>query len=89
MIIQQDATHAYQEANIRGASQVELVVLMYDMLIEDLRRAIEAISANDIEKRTRETKHAISVLEQLQTCLNMKDGGEAAQYMDRLYSLAR
>lgn len=84
-----DATHAYREAAIRGASQVRLVIMMYDMVLDDLRRALEAIRSNDIEKRTAETKHALSVLEQLQGTLNMADGGEAAINMDRLYSITR
>jgi flagellar secretion chaperone FliS len=89
MMIQPNATSAYREAAIRGASRIELVILMYDMLVEDLTRAIDAIRTNDIEKRATQTKHAISVLEQLQLCLNMKEGGEAAECMDRLYSIAR
>ncbi len=89
MMTEPAATNAYREAAIRGASQIELVILMYDMIVEDLTRAIDAIRTNDIERRTIEIKHTISVLEQLQVCLNMTDGGEAAQYMDRLYSIAR
>jgi flagellar protein FliS len=83
------ATKAYREAAIRGASQIGLVVMMYDMIIEDLNRAVDAVRSSEIEKRTAETKHALSVLEQLQGTLNMADGGEAAINMDRLYSITR
>lgn len=84
-----NAQYAYREAAIRSASQVGLVIVMYDMVIEDLRRAVEAIQANDIEKRTGEVRHALSVLEQLQGTLNLETGGEAASNMDRWYSVAR
>lgn len=83
------ATNAYREAAIRGASQVGLVVMMYDMLIEDLAGAADAVRSGDVEKRTADTKHALAVLEQLQGRLNMDGGGEAAINMDRLYSITR
>ncbi len=84
-----NVTRTYREAAIAGASNVELVVIMYDMIIEDLDRTIEAIASKDIEKRTNETKHILAVLEQLQGTLDMTNGGNAAVNMDRLYSLSR
>jgi flagellar secretion chaperone FliS len=88
-MIPSDATHAYREAAIRGASQIRLVMMMYDMIIDDLQRSLEAIRVNDIEKRTQEIKHALCVIEQLQGTLNMADGGDAAINMDQLYSITR
>ncbi len=79
----------YREAAVRNASQVGLVVIMYDMIIEDLHRAIEAVRNNNVEKRANETRHMLAVLEQLQGTLDMDNGGEAAVNMDRLYSIAR
>lgn len=88
-MIPTNATHAYREAAIRGASQIRLVMVMYEMILDDMQRALEAIRSNDIEKRTGEVKHALCVIEQLQGTLNMTDGGEAAINMDRLYSITR
>ena len=84
-----DANYAYREATIRSAGQVELVVMMYDMIIQDLRRAIDAIRQSDVEARTNEIKHALSVLEQLQGSLDVDHGGDAADHLDSLYSVAR
>lgn len=83
------AQKAYREAAVRSANEVQLVIMMYDMLGQDLRRAIEAIHSNDVEARSAEIKHALAVLEQLQGTLNMEAGGQAAQNLDRLYSMAR
>jgi flagellar protein FliS len=80
---------AYREAAVRGAGQIELVVMLYDILFDDIRRAIAAIHARDIEARTTEIQHALRVLEQLQGTLNFADGGGAARHMDRLYSIVR
>ncbi len=79
----------YREAAVRGASQIELVVMLHDILFDDLHRAIAAIRTRNIETRTAEIKHALSVLEQLQGTLNFEQGGEAARNMDRLYSIVR
>jgi len=84
-----DITISYREAAVRGAGQVELVVMLYDILFDDIQRAIAAIRAGDIESRTIEIKHALGVLEQLQGTLNFGEGGEAARNMDRLYSIVR
>ncbi|HEU5402593.1 MAG TPA: flagellar export chaperone FliS [Terriglobales bacterium] len=84
-----DIASSYREAAVRGAGQVELAVMLYDILLDDMQRAIAAIHARDIETRTSEIKHALSVLEHLQGTLNFDQGGEAARNMDRLYSIVR
>jgi flagellar protein FliS len=84
-----DITNSYREAAVRGASQVELVVMLYDILADDIQSAIAAIRAHDIETRTAEIKHALGVLEHLQGTLDFEQGGEAARHMDRLYSIVR
>lgn len=84
-----DAQKTYREQAVRSATQVQLVMMMYDMIGQDLRRAIDAIHRNDVEARSVEIKHALAVLEQLQGTLNMQAGGDAARCLDRLYSTAR
>lgn len=86
---QNDASLAYRESAVRSATQVQLVVMMYDMIIEDMRQAVEALSSGAVERRTNSVKHALSVLEQLQGTLNMEAGGEAARNLDAFYSIAR
>ena len=52
---------AYREADVRGASAVRLVVLLYEQIVRDLTQAAQAIEQNDIELRTRCINHAILV----------------------------
>jgi flagellar protein FliS len=85
----QEIGSAYRETGAAGANQVELVALLYDVLLDDLRRAIQAIRAHDIEARTFELQHALRIVEQLQGSLNMEDGGEVAATLDQLYSIVR
>src|SRR5947209_6797646 len=85
----QTITRTYQEETIRSADSVDLVIMLHDMLIEDLRRSVAALQGDDVESRTQQIAHALAVLDQLQRGLDQQRGGEAADNMDRLYTLAR
>ncbi len=79
----------YRQLGAQGAGKLELVVMLDDVLLDDLRRAIEALRAPDVEKRTFEIQHALRILEQLQGSLDTERGGEPAINLDRLYSVVR
>ena len=80
---------AYQEAAVRNASAIELVVMLYDILARDLHAAIEAMEAGNIELRTAKVKHGLLALQQLEGTLNMDGGGELATNLSRFYSMMR
>lgn len=84
-----DARRSYQESAIRGATPIELVVVLYDSAIEDMRRALAAMQQNDIETRCRQMAHALIVLQQLQGTLDFERGGDAARQFEQFYSLVR
>jgi len=80
---------AYQEAAVRNASAIELVVMLYDILARDLHGAIEAMEAGNIEARTAKLKHGFLALQQLEGMLRMDEGGELAAQMSRFYVMLR
>jgi len=80
---------SYREAAVRGATPVELVVRLYEQMIEDLRQVSEAIAHNDIERRTQRIKHAILVLGHLQSSLDFELGGKVARDLDNFYNALR
>lgn len=80
---------AYREAAVRGADPVQLVIMLYDIVLADLQRAMAAFDDGDVERRTNELKHALAAVEQLQGTLEMERGGQAAQQLDRFYDFAR
>src|SRR5580658_6537595 len=84
-----DPKRSYQETAIRGAAPLELVVTLYDIAIEDMRRALTAMQGNDIETRARQISHALIVLQQLQGTLDFERGGSAARQFEQFYSLVR
>src|ERR1017187_446628 len=79
----------YLRSAVQNASAVGLVIVLYDVLIGDLKGAIAAISNNDIEQRSKELKHAFLVLQQLEGSLDMENGEGAATNLSRFYSTLR
>ena len=80
---------SYLEAAVRGASPVRLVILLYEQVIEDLRRAVAEHARGDIEGRTREIDHAMLVLGHLQATLDKEQGGQVATNLERFYEQTR
>jgi flagellar protein FliS len=80
---------SYRRAAVQNASAVGLVIIMYDMLIEDVREVIEALKQGDIEKRATALKHGFLVLGQMEGTLDMEKGGTAAVNLAQFYSVLR
>lgn len=84
-----DARRGYQESAVRGATPLELVILLYDSAIEDMRRALTAMQKSEIENRSAQIAHALIVLQQLQGTLDFERGGSAARQFEQFYNLVR
>jgi len=80
---------AYLRATVQNASSAGLVIILFDQLICDLKRAITAMENRDVETRSAELKHGFLVLAQLQGSLDMENGGEAAVHFSRFYATVR
>src|SRR5258707_12266537 len=78
---------AYRENEVRGATAIRLVVLLYEQLIQDLSQALQAIEQSDIETRNKRINHAILVIAHLQSPLDFVNGGKVAQDLDHLYNV--
>lgn len=84
-----DPRTLYRESAVRGASPVRLVVMLYEQIVEDLRRAIRAIEEKDIEARTNAINHATVIIGHLQNKLDHTRGGEVARNLERFYNVSR
>src|SRR4051812_24859206 len=80
---------AYQEAAVRNANSIELVVMLYDILSRDLHGAIEAMESGNIELRTAKLKHGFLALQQLEGSLDLEQGGDFVSNLSRFYSMLR
>lgn len=79
----------YFQNNAFGASAVGQVVALYDTILRDLRRALDAIADNDIERRVNSANHAIMVVGELQGVLDFERGGEPAKHLNSFYNISR
>jgi flagellar protein FliS len=79
----------YRRTSIAGASPLGLMIALLDTLVGDFRRAADALHKNDIETRCREMNHAALVLGQLESWVDLKNGGESAQTLARFYAYLR
>jgi flagellar secretion chaperone FliS len=84
-----DARQVYQDTSVRGANPIELVVLLYDSAIADMRLALTAMQKSDIEGRSTCISHALMILQQLQGTLDFERGGAAARQFEQFYNLTR
>jgi len=84
-----NADLAYRACSTDQTNRPRLVLLLYEQLIKDLRQALAAIEHQDIETRTFEIGHALTVVGQLQACLDMEHGAEVARNLDHFYALVR
>lgn len=82
-----NANLTYRASSARASNGVGIVILLYEQLVQDLRRAVVAIDENNAETRTLELGHALEVVGQLQGRLDMQNGGQVAQNLDRFYAV--
>jgi flagellar protein FliS len=84
-----NAQQSYREAAVRGASPVELVVRLYEQMIEDMRQVSAAIEKNDIMLRTNRVNHVILVIGHLQSSLDSTKGDKVARDLNGFYNTLR
>jgi flagellar protein FliS len=80
-----DNANRYQEVQVRTSTPIELVVLLYDVAVANIKKAQEYMAARDIAGRTRCLNKAISMLTELHAHINFELGGDLAKSLDRLY----
>jgi flagellar protein FliS len=80
------AAQAYLQTHVQSRSPLELVVMLYDGLLRFLGDAGSAIDSRDLPGKRDGISKALAVLSELQSTLNMEQGGEVASSLDALYT---
>jgi flagellar protein FliS len=80
------AAQAYLQTHVQSRSPLELVVMLYDGLLRFLGEAGTAIDAADLAAKRDAISKALAVLSELQSTLNMEQGGQVANSLDALYT---
>jgi flagellar protein FliS len=79
----------YQQMSVEIASPVELVIMLSDALVRDLKQVAATIREHDIEARVKHSNHALQVLQELDLMLDFEHGGQTAKELARVYSYVR
>ena len=87
MTYQQDprAAKAYRENAVLSASPEQLVVLLYEHLIINLKRAAKQIEKNDLQAKSESLNKANDIVLELLSSLDFDKGGDIASRLASLY----
>jgi flagellar secretion chaperone FliS len=85
MLENRSLAYRYREVAVTTANPIQLVIMLYDAAICSLKEAREHIDHKNIAGRSRSINKCISIISELQSCLNLKAGGEIAGSLNQLY----
>jgi flagellar secretion chaperone FliS len=77
---------AYRQTHVQSSSPLELVVLLYDGLLKHLIATRDAADRRDLIAKRDHLSRTFAILGELQSTLNMAEGGEIAASLDALYT---
>jgi|SRR5690606_4705635 flagellar protein FliS len=81
-----DGASAYMRMKWLGSTQEQVIPLLYEQLLTNLRRAGRQIELNDLEGKAKSVEAASTILLELLATLNFDEGGEVASRLAALYS---
>ncbi|PZU45623.1 MAG: hypothetical protein DI568_13330 [Sphingomonas sp.] len=77
------------DARVAGASPHQLIAMLYQRLESLMREAHEAARFGNSARRLRATERALTIVDGLDTTLDMKRGGDVARALHEVYGLLR
>lgn len=78
----------YRQTQVQSRTPLELVVMLYDGALRFLSAARDAIDRRDVRARRDALDRTLAILSELQSTLNIQEGGQIAAELDRLYAYA-
>lgn len=79
------AAKAYLATQVTTASQGDMLLMLYDTAIKHLRHAIEKMREGDMAGKGILISKAITIISELQECLNKERGGDISNNLFQLY----
>jgi len=77
---------AYRQTHVQSRSPLELIVMLYDGALRFLRETEEAMTRGDLVAKREALNRALAILTELQSTLNIDQGGQTAASLDSLYT---
>ena len=79
----------YLQTQVQSRTPLELIVMLYDGAIRFIGEAREGLVQRDIARRGRAISRAMAIISELQSSLDMEQGGDIAVSLDSLYVYVR
>jgi flagellar protein FliS len=79
---------SYRKTQVQSRTPLELVVMLYDGALQSMSVARAAIERGDIPSRRDAISRALAIISELQSTLNLEQGGAVAESLDELYEFA-
>lgn len=76
----------YKMSNIETAGKLDLIIICYEKAILCLKQAKNHIKENEIEKKALKIQKVLDIINTLQGCLNIEEGGQVAKNLDAIYT---
>ena len=76
---------SYRRTQVQSSTPLELVVMLYDGALTAITQAAGAIERRDIPARRTALERALAIVSELQSTLNLEQGGSIAATLDELY----
>ena len=77
---------AYRRIEAESRSPLELVVMLYDGVLRFVGEARQAHARGDVLARGHAISRCLAIVAELQSTLNVEQGGAVAEELDRLYA---
>lgn len=76
----------YDRTNVETASKLELIILCYDKAIQLLTQAKNHYEEKAFENKSRKLQKVLDIINELQGCLDLEQGGQVAKNLDAIYT---
>lgn len=80
-----DGINQYRRTQVLTASDIQLIVLLYDGALQSLELAREGILTNNYVDKARFLGRAVAIVTELSNVLDMEQGKDIARALRRLY----
>ena len=80
-----EVARSYKQVELAGRYGIDVLVLIYETLVAQLRRAIIGIEAGDVSVRNEAVKHAIALLGDLRYGLDLEGTSELGLQLEKFY----
>jgi flagellar protein FliS len=76
----------YDRTSVETAGKVELIILCYDKAMQCLAQSKAHYQNKEYELKAHKLQKALEIINELQGCLDLEQGGQIAKNLDAIYT---